>query len=276
METEKTINFKALNTFWLKIRYMDNQNKRNVNYRHIHSVYEIYINISGDVSFMVEDTVYPIAPGNVIITKPYQSHHCILNSNENHRHFWILFDTGNNDIFNDFFDCKENGNLIELPEFEFDTVTGLCRKLLEPKKSEADKFSDFFLLISCLKAGRTKNNVPIKLSNDIMKAIEYINDNFYKDIYISELAKEACMSISTFERHFKTQTGISPREYLQSKRISYACSELDRGSSVQAACINSGFANCSYFIKTFKKTVGVTPSKYKGYSKNLRIPFNSD
>ena len=41
METEKTINFKALNTFWLKIRYMDNQNKRNVNYRHTHSVYEI-------------------------------------------------------------------------------------------------------------------------------------------------------------------------------------------------------------------------------------------
>ena len=276
METEKTMNFKALDTFWLKIRYMDNQNERNVNFRHIHSVYEIYINISGDVSFMVEDAVYPIAPGNVIITKPYQSHHCILNSNENHRHFWILFDAGNNDIFNGFFECAENGNMIELPKFEFDTVIRLCRELLAPEKSELDRFSDFFSLIGCLKAGRSRKSVTIELDNNIMKAIKYINNNFYKDVCISELAKESCMSISTFERHFKNRTGISPSGYLQNKRISYACSELDKGVSVQEACINSGFASCSYFIKIFKKTVGVTPSRYKGYSKNLRIPFNSD
>ena len=37
---------------------------------HIHSFCEVYLNLSGDVSFVVEDSVYPVGRGDIIITKP--------------------------------------------------------------------------------------------------------------------------------------------------------------------------------------------------------------
>lgn len=267
MTDENEISFSTLNPFRMHINYTDNQNKMNVNYRHVHSVYEIYINISGNVSFVVEDRVYPIVPGSVVISKPYQSHHCILNSDENHRHFWILFDDGGNGIFNDLFQTDINGNLIVLADKEFEIAKRLCGNMLTPNRCEFDNFSDFFLLMTCLKNGRTKKNINATLSDDIVKATKYINDRFSEEISISEIAKNACMSISTFERHFKNQIGISPCEYLQSKRISNACAMLDDGSSVQEACLSSGFTSCSYFIKIFKKAIGVTPNKYKNSAK---------
>lgn len=35
--------------------------------RHAHECCEIYVNVSGDVSFAVEDAIYPIGRGDVII-----------------------------------------------------------------------------------------------------------------------------------------------------------------------------------------------------------------
>ena len=46
----------------------------NHNESHIHKECEIYINLSGDVSFEVENHIYPISRGSVIITRPYEYH----------------------------------------------------------------------------------------------------------------------------------------------------------------------------------------------------------
>ena len=98
------------------------------NEAHIHKEGEIYFNLSGDVSFEVEDRRYPISRGSVIITRPYEYHHCIPHSNEPHEHFWISFSTeGNEDILKLFFD-REKGkdNLILLNEMQ---VSELCTVL---------------------------------------------------------------------------------------------------------------------------------------------------
>ena len=44
---------------------------------HIHDLCEIYVNLSGNVSFVVERNLYKILPGDIIITKPYEYHHCV-------------------------------------------------------------------------------------------------------------------------------------------------------------------------------------------------------
>ena len=58
---------------------------------HVHDCCEIYINISGNVSFMVEKNIYSIKPGDVIITRPYEYHYCINHSDEKHNHICIFF-----------------------------------------------------------------------------------------------------------------------------------------------------------------------------------------
>ena len=56
---------------------IDSNSPLNVYDDHIHNECEIYINLSGDVSFAVENSVYPIMPGGIIITRPLEYHHCI-------------------------------------------------------------------------------------------------------------------------------------------------------------------------------------------------------
>ena len=60
----------------------------NQNDSHFHPECEIYINLSGSVAFEVENHVYPISRGSVIITRPYEYHRCIyrISTVRRHRH----------------------------------------------------------------------------------------------------------------------------------------------------------------------------------------------
>ena len=60
----------------------------NDEHSHIHGECEIYLNLSGDVSFEVENRLYPIKRGSVIITRPYEHHHCIYHSDLPHGHYY--------------------------------------------------------------------------------------------------------------------------------------------------------------------------------------------
>jgi len=68
---------------------IDAASSLNQNETHIHKECEIYLNLSGNVCFEVENHLYPISRGSVIITRPYEYHHCIYRSNARHEHFWI-------------------------------------------------------------------------------------------------------------------------------------------------------------------------------------------
>ena len=70
------------------VSYVDLESSFNINENesHIHEECEIYLNLSGDVSFEVENKIYPISRGSVIITRPYEYHHCIYHSDACHKH----------------------------------------------------------------------------------------------------------------------------------------------------------------------------------------------
>lgn len=102
----------------MQIKYVeiDSKSPLNTYNDHIHDECEIYVNLSGDVSFSVENSVYPITKGSVIITRPYEYHRCIYHSNKLHKHFWILFNPSKNEELFDIFFKRELGknNLLVL------------------------------------------------------------------------------------------------------------------------------------------------------------------
>ena len=106
--TEKLTGIKP---FDIKVTYaeLNSKSPENVFNSHIHKECEIYINISGDVSFVVEGQIYPVKPGSIIITKPYEYHHCVYHSNKLHRHFWFLISPCGNEKFLDIFFNRNSG-----------------------------------------------------------------------------------------------------------------------------------------------------------------------
>jgi methylphosphotriester-DNA--protein-cysteine methyltransferase len=62
---------------------------------------------------------------------------------------------------------------------------------------------------------------------------------------------------------FSKHIGVTVREYLRIRKVGLAKQLLDGGASVTFACYESGFGDCSYFIKCFKQYTGLTPLQYK-------------
>ncbi len=236
---------------------------------HIHDTCEIYVNLTGNVSFMVEKNIYPIQHGDIIITRPYEYHHCILNDNSDHFHYWLLFSSNENPtLFNAFYNrARGVNNLIRLPEKLKNRFLELCEQtLLMPKTKKIEIMANFFEMLSYIEAGTVENNIPNinnTLPEDINEILTYINKNYSTIKTINDVADKFHISIATLERRFKTYLYISPKKYLTNKKLSYACRLLRQNYSATNACFESGFTDFSHFIAVFKKFFGTTPLKYK-------------
>jgi len=98
----------------------------------------------------------------------------------------------------------------------------------------------------------------------IIKVQDWIEENYNKSFSISELAIKFSYSERNLKRKFKLATNISPIQYLQNVRIEKAKKLLiatDR--SVTDIAYTVGYENCSFFIRLFKRTVGVTPKQWR-------------
>jgi len=263
---KNTESFPGVRPFKINVAYNETNKPSTAKVRsHIHEVCEVYVNLTGDVSFVVEDEIYPIKPGDIIITRPFEFHHCMYHSEKEHKHFWILFSSeGNEELLDMFFKrASGEGNHLSLPAEEIDDFIEHCHKMTNKCKLQSEKYYNFFKLIDFLhraKINTIKNN---KNEQDVERALKYIKGNFAKPITIEKIAQNAFVSINTLERHFKEQLGISPYTYLQKKRIANAARLLASGLSVTEAATQSGFSDYSWFIAIFKKHYGITPFQYK-------------
>lgn len=82
---------------------------------------------------------------------------------------------------------------------------------------------------------------------------------------IEEMIKDIPASRRNIVRRFKQVTGITPIEYLQQTRIEAAKKLLEQTTEQMTEVIfKSGYNDPKAFRKVFRKTVGMTPSEYRG------------
>lgn len=103
----------------------------------------------------------------------------------------------------------------------------------------------------------------IKPYNVFHECITYMQKNFKNTIYIEDLAKLSCMSVSTFERRFKKQFSYTPKQHIKRLRIQEACRLLRSGVSIQHAASECGFCDQSYFTHEFRVVMGKTPKHFQ-------------
>ncbi|MGG1552600.1 helix-turn-helix domain-containing protein [Paenibacillus ferrarius] len=96
------------------------------------------------------------------------------------------------------------------------------------------------------------------------EAISYVDRHYSTDIRLGELAARSNLSERQFRRLFKSQTGMSFTDYLQSIRIEAACKLLiGSRSSVSEVAASVGYADMKFFHKLFKKKTGITPGQFR-------------
>ena len=100
--------------------------------------------------------------------------------------------------------------------------------------------------------------------NALSHVIKYIRERLGDRLTMKELTNTACMSQASFYRYFKREIGMSPVEFILNERIKYAKSLLKNPNIlINQVCFESGFDDCNYFIRVFKKMEGITPKQYQ-------------
>lgn len=100
----------------------------------------------------------------------------------------------------------------------------------------------------------------------INKVIEYVMLHFQQEISLEEISEISGMNKSAFCRFFKKSVGKSFISFLNETRINYSCKILLESTprkTVSEACYKSGFNSLSYYNRTFKKLMKISPSRYQ-------------
>ncbi len=125
-----------------------------------------------------------------------------------------------------------------------------------------------FMLVDLYKDPQTSYNIFSlqHTHNDepIQKVQQKLESEFQNDVSIDRLARDHGMSRRTLLRRFKTATGNTPSEYLQRVRVEAAKKYLE-SDRIQIDHIPSliGYEDYGFFLKLFKKHVGVSPKSYR-------------
>ena len=101
-------------------------------------------------------------------------------------------------------------------------------------------------------------------SDSIVRAKNYIDKNFRKDIGIFDIAEYVFLSESYLAHLFKNKYGISIKKYIIKKRIELA-KDLLLTTDYNSAAISEkvGFSSPQRFNDIFKKICGTTPLSYR-------------
>ncbi|GAA4667530.1 MULTISPECIES: AraC family transcriptional regulator [Amycolatopsis] len=98
----------------------------------------------------------------------------------------------------------------------------------------------------------------------IARAIRWLRENYAAPVSVAELAKVAGMSESTFHRHFRSATSMTPIEYRQQIRLQRARVLLAAGTtSVAEAGYLVGYESASQFNREYRRAFGVSPGAHR-------------
>lgn len=235
---------------------------------HVHDFLELYVLLEGDASFMVEQNIYPLSPGDIVVSKPNELHHCILNSRSRHCHacFWI--DADSELIASPFLSSpKGEGNYIHPDPEDAKKLLYLMQQLNATNVSN-DLLHGLSLAFDFLCIARQSIKTTVAAANESLPPIlqtilEDIGTHYREIRDLDYFTDKYFISRSTLGRLFHQYLHTTPRLYLETKRLARSRQLLREGRSVTEACTEAGFCDCSHFIRLFRRRFDVTPLQYK-------------
>ena len=232
---------------------------------HAHDSVELSVLEEGDVSFFVAGNHYNMLPGDIILVKPNEIHNCIQNSSGVVKHFGFWFSVRCKRLLTDFMLHKDGeGNLIRLPQEKKERLLALCHEIrsLALENNHVSVYSTAIAILELCRGGLGSMEKAQAMPTELHEALHYLELNIDKFPSVQDLCNELFISPSTLLRLFNRYLGVSPSQYLETRRLEIAKKHLREGKSVTDTALLTGYADTSSFIRLFRQRFDVTPLKY--------------
>lgn len=236
---------------------------------HMHSDYEIYCFLAGNVKYIVEGTVYPLHKGDFILIRRSESHHICFLSESTYTRIVLNFTPTNpyDELTEKLmlpFNDRPLGKFNHYPSAHCSNshlmhyMEQLCS--CEDKHIRSDyltvMLNEFALNFKTLK--QHDNTSEDNLVTDI---IRYVNLHLTDLLSLQHLSEKFFISKSQLNRNFKHIMGSTIWEYITGKRLLLAKKKIEEGANPTKIYIECGFNDYTAFYRAYCTKFGFSPSK---------------
>lgn len=107
----------------------------------------------------------------------------------------------------------------------------------------------------------------------VEKVCRYIDAHLDNRLALEELGEQASLSPQHLQRVFKRTLGITPRQYVEARRMDALKSRLKGGETVTQALYEAGYSSSSRLYERAGETMGMTPASYRKGGKDMQIHY---
>lgn len=232
---------------------------------HTHDICELIFLRKGDVSGIINGKTYKLQKNDLIIFRTGILHKIQLDSLTEYERINILFDENKlaNKIFKHFpenidvINCKDNKRMIEI--FEKIDFYHDCFQKDNLKKILTNLVEEIIFNLS-LESNKIIAEKPVLVNSIINQAVEFINDNYTSPITIEEICNKVHVSKSYLHTLFIEKLNMSPKRYINLKRLEKARSMIRKGLKPYEIYFQCGFKEYTTFYRNYKMYFGHVPS----------------
>lgn len=247
---------------------------------HNHDFYEIYFFLDGSVTYYIEENVYELIPGDILIIPSGKMHRPVISNTDSIYErivLWInigfISSLGNNEfsLITTLSEMAEKNHLIHFEKDDFNTIISYLNMLIVNNNIKdygynllLESYTTILLVMINNQFLHCNINYNSQTDKEIIpKIITYINENIGNKLDLNMLSSEFFISKYHLIRKFKKYTHSTVYDYIISKRIIYAKKLMREGINATDSCRKSGFTDYSNFYKSFLRKAYITPKQYK-------------
>ena len=232
---------------------------------HAHNYAELFYIVGGDGQFRIEDKLYPVRANQMVIVNPnvihtevsYEAHpleYIVLGiegleltmSRDQITRYRILDYRGGGDILT----CLRH--ILQETQSAQPGYEAICQAYME------------ILILRLMRSASFSVTSTPAVSHQCASIRHYIDTHYKEPLSLDLLAEEAHVNKYYLAHEFKEEYGLSPINYMLSRRIEesrYLLQETDMSMSQIARIL--GFSSASYFSQSFRRAEGMSPVAYR-------------
>ncbi len=239
---------------------------------HTHNEYEIYMFMAGDSDYVVENKMYDLEPGDMIIIRKNEMHRVHHKRECDYKRMVIMVSP---EYFKNY-GCQEYEKIFIDSSLDNKISVDMAKKIgLSDAIARLWKYyklckrKDAPVIISTITEilyliNEVSDFKPSAIEPPLIKRImNYIITNLSSDISLDTLANEFYVSKYHLCNIFKKFTGLTIGEYITQKRLSLADDLVKKGENLGNAASKAGFKNYSSFFRAYMRRHNKNPRMSK-------------